>query len=66
MITLGLCCFIGLLVYVAFANGEVGPGVLGIVIILALALFHSVSVWERKAWFNRTDYWARGGPDRKR
>ena len=61
---------IGVLAFVAIGaavnNGEWGPAVLGIVILLVLI---GMSAGERKtnrAWLNCRDYWAEGGPDRDR
>lgn len=55
---------VGLIVY---ANG--GPwwiGGIGIVILVGCLIATVLGVWnmEAKAWYNRTKYWADGGPDR--
>ena len=59
-IAIGIIAFIS--ISAAFSNGETGAGILGIVILLVLI---GMSAGERKsvrAWRNRRDYWADGGP----
>ena len=65
-----LTVLIGLVAFVAISaaaeNGEWGSVVLGIVIVLVLI---GMSAGERKDWKayrNRRDYWADGGPNRRR
>ena len=59
----GLFLFV---LYITASNGEWGPFVLCLVILLALI---GMAAGERKdvrAWRNCRDYWADGGPDRRR
>ena len=63
-IVIGVIAFVA--IYAALGNGEIGAGILGIVILLGLI---GMSAGERKsarAWRNRRDYWADGGPYRRR
>ena len=66
MIVLGLCFLFGVSVYAAAGNGEWGSVATGIVIILILLLMGSVHRRDVRAWNNRQNYWADGGPNRRR
>ena len=66
MIT-GLLCFVfGVAAYAAACEGEWGAVVMGVLVIFSVLMIKSVSVRETKAWNNYHDYWAEGGPDRRR
>ena len=63
-IAIGVIAFVA--IYAAFGNGEIAAAILGIVILLGLI---GLAAGERKsarAWQNRRDYWADGGPYRRR
>ena len=64
MISAVLCVLFGIATLVAIGEGETGPAVLGAVIILVVLFAASVEKQDTKAWANRRDYWAKGGPDR--
>ena len=61
---------IGVIAYVAISaaigNGEIGAAILGIVIVLVLIGMAAGERKDARAWRNRRDYWADGGPDRRR
>jgi hypothetical protein len=63
-ILIGVIAFV--VIYAAAGNGEFGAVGIAVVILLVL---HSASHSERQEWKayrNRRDYWASGGPNRKR
>lgn len=66
MITIGLAILFGVAVIAAIGNGEIGPAVMGIVIIILIFSAKSSMKKDMDAWHNRREYWARGGPDRDR
>ncbi len=53
-------------IYPAAANGEWGSVAVGAVILLILMLMSHEERKDTKAFMNFRDYWAEGGPDRKR
>lgn len=66
MLTLLIGGLAGVLLYVTIGNGETGPAVLCVAVVLFL---RACAKQERKSWQayrNFRDYWADGGPDRKR
>ena len=64
MIATCLCILFGVAIYVAIGEGATGPAILGVVIILVILLGASSVRKDTKAWANRRDYWANGGPKR--
>lgn len=60
--------FLGLVVVVptALGNGELGVAGLAVVIVVALLFIGSVERRDARAWNNRQEYWAHGGPERRR
>lgn len=54
------------LIIVSIGNGEWGPAGLAVVILLFLMLASSTERRDTKAWNNRQEYWAKGGPERRR
>lgn len=66
MLTIIIGLFFLMLLYVTGSNGEWGPFALAAVILLALIVLASVGRRDSKAQINWMNYWADGGPDRKR
>lgn len=50
----------------AAGNGEWGTVGVTVVIMLVMLGIGSAARWERKAYYNAIDYWARGGPEQRR
>ena len=61
---IGVCAFVWL--YCSAANGEWGTFAIGAVILVVLILMAAGDRKDTKAWMNMRDYWAEGGPRRKR
>ena len=51
---------------VAVGNGELGSVAIGAVIVVFLLALGSASREQDRAYNNVVEYWAKGGPDRKR
>lgn len=63
-IVIGVIAFVA--ISAAFENGSIGAGILGIVIVLVLIGLSAGERKSAKAWRNRRDYWADGGPYRRK
>ena len=50
----------------AFSEGQIGAALLGIVIVVVLLAMGHEERKDTKAWRNCRDYWAAGGPERRR
>ena len=50
----------------AFSEGQTGAAILGIVIVAVLLLMGHEERKDTKAWRNCLDYWAAGGPEKRR
>ena len=61
ILVLGFVC-----IGAAFSEGQTGAAITGIVVVLLLLTMGHEERKDTKAWKNRRDYWAAGGPDRYR
>lgn len=61
---IGVCAFVW--IFCSASNGQWGTAVLGVVILLLLIGMAAGDRKDTKAWLNMRDYWADGGPDRKK
>ena len=66
MITGALVVIFLIAMYAAGSNGEWGSVAVGAVIVVLLLMLGSAGRDNAKAYNNFVDYWANGGPDRKR
>lgn len=66
MIALILTVIFGVAAYAAAGNGEWGPAAIGIGIIVIAWISHILGMRDARAWQNRQNWWARGGPDQYR
>ena len=66
MITGMLAVIFLIAMYAAGSNGEWGSVAVGAVIVVLLLMLGSAGRDNAKAYNNFVDYWANGGPDRKR
>ena len=63
-IFIGVCAFVW--IFCSASNGQWGTAALGAVILLLLIFLAGEDRKNTKAFTNVRDYWADGGPDKKR